>query len=230
MSRTLNDVIRIMRLAIGRRNENDPDSTDAVLTQYINDVRRTEMGSDVHLFEVADTLIFDVDASVTDGVYTWNDVGASTDFINVRPTGHIAQTDQGDEATSWQEIDVCQDPLTFYNRWGIRNTDILTAGFPTQLLYYGNEIVVRTIPDQSYTIHLYGYKLLEDFSSTGNPDIEHDWWLRYLAYAAARAYSVDYMVSPQKMEIIRQEYRRQKKNMLERTHNQIKYERTAPRF
>ena len=50
MTRELSDVRRIMRLAIGRRNENDPDSGDVVLNQYINDFYSLTMPNDTKLF------------------------------------------------------------------------------------------------------------------------------------------------------------------------------------
>ena len=36
-SRLVSDVLRIFRIAIGRRNENDPDSRDDTLLSYLND-------------------------------------------------------------------------------------------------------------------------------------------------------------------------------------------------
>ena len=51
MAQFVSDCLRIMRLAIGRRNENDPDSSDTTLRKYLNDFVSLTMSDDVKLFE-----------------------------------------------------------------------------------------------------------------------------------------------------------------------------------
>ena len=80
--RHVSDCLRIMRLAIARRNANDPDSTDEVLFQYIQDFVALTMSDDLKIFEQFGTLIFTIDETNTSGVYTFNEVGADSNFVN----------------------------------------------------------------------------------------------------------------------------------------------------
>lgn len=180
MAQTLTDVLRIMRLAIGRRNANDSDSSDSTLTQYINDFINLTMTDDVKVFEQFGTLIFSIDETNTDGIVTLEDAGAEngTFFSNISIEGFITLTDPIDNSISWNRLEIYQDPGQFYDYWGVNNTEVLIAGYPTQMLYYGNEFVFRTIPNTGYTIYLYGYKIVPAFASTGDPALPHDYWLR----------------------------------------------------
>lgn len=229
-TRNLSDVLRIMRLAIGRRNENDPDSNDTTLTQYINDFYSLSMPNDTKLFEQFSTLEFTIDTSVTDGVYTFNDVGASNDFINISQEGFISLTSQPTDSASWNRLEIYQNPMQFYEKWGVNNEDVLIAGYPTDVLFYGNQLVFRTIPDTSYDVMIYGYVKNDDFSSDGDPELPYDWWLRYLAYGAAREYAADYRLDEQTQAQINREFNKQKNLQLTRAHNQIKLSRCQPRY
>ena len=230
MARNVSDILRIMRLAIGRRNENDPDSNDATLLNYINDFVSLTMSDDLKVFEQWGTLSFTIDQTITDGVYTFPSGDTSTDFVNIGSEAIISLTNPIDSSVSWNRLEIFQDPGEFYGYWGVNNTSLLIAGFPTQMLYHGNEFVFRTIPDTSYTINIYGYKKNTDFDSTGDPPIPFDHWLRYIAYGAAMDYAADFSIDPQRMQIIAKNFAKQRELMLTRTHNQIKISRALPRF
>ena len=232
MAQLLSDVIRIMRLAIGRRNENDTDSNDSTLTQYINDFINLTMTDDLKLFEQFGTLTFTIDETNTTGIVSLEDAGAEDGvfFSNISSEGFITLTDPPDESVSWNRLEIYQDPSIFYDIWGVNNTDILIAGYPTQMLYYGTEFVFRTIPDTEYTIILYGYKIASNLSSEGDPEIPFDYWLRYLAYGAARNYAADYRFAAEETARIEKNYSRERKLLLTRTHNQRKVSRSLPRF
>lgn len=229
MARDYEDVLRIFRLAIRRRNENDPDSDDNTLLQYINDFLSLEMANDSKLFENFGTLEFTIDETVTDGVYTFNDVGASQDFINIGLNAFISLTTQPTDSTSWNRLRIYQDPGRFFNRWGVNNTDILTQGYPTEMLFYGNEMTFRTIPEQSYDVMIFGYIKRDDVTQTTD-NLPFDYWLRYLAYGAARQYAADYGLSDITMANIERNFRKEKNQLLKRTHNQRKLSRALPRF
>lgn len=230
MTRTLDAVLDIMRRAIGRRNENDPDSSDTILYQYINDFFSLTMPNDTKLFESFSTLEFTIDETNTTGVYTFNDVGATEDFINISQEGFITLTDPQYGSISWNRLCIYQDPMQFYEYWGINNEDILIPGYPTDMLFYGNEMIFRTIPNVSYDVKIFGYTKNKDFDPVGDPDIPFDYWLRYIAYGAALDYSVDFRLEESTMAGIQKEFNKQKKYMLTRTHNQKKLSRCQPRF
>lgn len=229
MVRTVDNVLTIMRRAIGRRNRNDPDSTDAILLNYVNDFYSLEMCNDTKLFESFGTMEFEIDETVTDGVYTFNDLGINQKYINIVQEGFITLTSQAQGSTSWNELSIFQDPQRFFWRWGVNNTDVLTPGYPTEMLFYGNELTFRTIPDTSYTVIIYAYEQNADFVDE-NDNLPFDFWLRYVAYGAARQYCTDFRLSPETQQNIQREFNKQKKLVLTRTHNQAKKSRGAPNF
>ena len=229
MSRTVQNVIDIMRLAIGRRNQNDPDSNDATLISYLNDFVSLTMSDDVKLFEQFGTCSFEIDETNTTGVYTFNDVGASSDFVNISAEAYISLLDPEENSVSWNQLPIYQDPGEFFAIWGINNSEILIPGYPTALLYYGNELTFRTIPDQAYLVKIYGYKKSSDYASA-DVDIQFDYWLRYLAYGAALNYARDYRFAPEIKAELQKDFAHERQLMLTHTNNQIKQSRSFPRF
>ena len=230
MTQFVSDAIRIMRLALGRRNENDPDQNDTTLFRYLQDFINLTMSDDIKIFEQFGTLTFTIDETNTTGVYTFNDVGASSQFTNISSEGFISLTDPPAGSISWNKLWIYQDPGQFYAEWGINNTDVLIPGYPTEMLYYGTEMVFRTIPNTSYQVQIYGYKVIPEFSEDGDPALPHDYWLRYLAYGAAKEYATDYRYEDAAQAKIDKGFARQRKLLLTRTHNQIKQSRAYPRF
>ena len=231
MARFVSDVKRIMRLAIGRRNENDPDSSDSTLMQYIQDAIHLTMSDDLKIFEQFGTKTFEIDETNTTGVYSFDDVDDNGNlFTNLSAEAFITLTDPPEGSVSWNPLLIYQDPGQFYGYWGVNNTDILIPGYPTDMLYYGTEMVFRTIPDQAYTVMIYGYKVVPEFSSEGDPALPHDYWLRYLAYLAAKNYASDYRYESNDIARIDKSYQRERKLLLTRTHSQITKQRAFPRF
>ncbi len=240
MTRYVSDILRTLRLAIARRNENDPDSSDETLMQYINDFYTLTMSDDVKLFEQFGTLTFNIDENNTSGVYQFPDaaLGNSFEFINISSEALISLTDPVNNSVSWNQLYVFQDPGQFFYYWGINNDEVLIPGFPTQMLYYGNEFTFRTIPNTLYTVKIYGYKKNLDFppfnpdlpENIGNPELKFEYWMRYLAYGAALNYARDYKFSPESRNQIQTDFNHERKQLLTRTHNQIKISRAYPRF
>jgi len=227
-----------MRLAIARRNENDPDSNDQTLMQYINDFYSLTMSDDVKLFEQFGTLVFNIDETSTTGVYTFpqENLGNSFEFVNISSEALISLTDPIDNSVSWNQLYVYQDPGEFFLKWGINNDEVLIPGFPTEMLYYSNEFTFRTIPNTEYTVKIYGYKKNLDFpqfeedNDEGNPEIPFDYWMRYIAYGAALNYARDYKFTSESRTQLQADFMHERKQLLTRTHNQIKISRAFPRF
>ncbi len=226
----VSDCLRTMRLALSRRNENDPDSNDSTFRRYLQDFITLTMSDDLKIFEQFGTLSFIIDESNTTGVYNFNDVGASSDFTNISQEGFISLLDPPAGSISWNQLWIYQNPGQFYAEWGINNTDVLIPGYPTEMLYYGQEMVFRTIPNTSYLVEIYGYKIVPAFSDEGDDPLPSDYWMRYLAYGAARDYAADYRFNEQSIARIERTFYRQKSLLLTRTHNQIKQSRCVPRF
>ena len=230
VQRKVSDCMRIMRLAIARRNENDPDSSDSTLFQYIQDFVSLTMSDDLKIFEQFGTLIFTIDQTNTSGVYTFNDVGATHQFVNISQEAFISLTDPPNNSVSWNQLYIYQDPGEFFYIWGVNNDEVLIPGYPTMMLYYGNEMTFRTIPNTSYQVRIYGYKEVPEFSNEGDPALPFAYWMRYIAYGAALNYARDYKFEQSNRQQIQADFNHEKKQLLTRTHNQIKQQRAFPRF
>ncbi len=229
MVRFVQDALDIMRVALGRRNENDPDSSDDLFFRYLNDFVSLAMPNDTKLFESFGTLSFIIDETNTTGVYTFNDVGADFEFMNISQEAYISLLDPVNNSVSWNYLPIYQDPGEFFAIWGINNDEILIPGYPTTLLYYGNELTFRTIPQTSYLVKIYGYKKNADYP---NPDVplDFDYWLRYVAYGAAVNYARDYRYEAASRSLIEATFKSERKLQLTHTHNQVKMARSMPRF
>lgn len=221
-----------MRLAIARRNVNDDDSSDETLMNYINDFYSLTMSDDVKLFEQFGTMTFTIDETNTTGVYQFPSatLGNSFEFVNISCEALISLTDPVNNSVSWNQLYVYQDPGEFFYYWGINNDEVLIPGFPTQMLYYGSEFTFRTIPNTSYTVKIYGYKQNLDFSTDGDQELTFPYWMRYIAYGAALNYARDYSFDQAKRAQLQADFSHERKQLLTRTHNQIKISRALPRF
>lgn len=228
-TRLVSDALDIMRRALGRRNSNDPDASDSILLRYLNDFVSLTQPNDTKLFESFGTLSFTIDESNTTGVYTFNDVGASFEFMNISQEAYISLLDPVNNSVSWNQLPIFQDPGEFYAIWGINNDEILIPGYPTNLLYYGNDLVFRTIPQTAYLIKIYGYKKNIDYPSP-NVDLDFDYWLRYQAYGGCVNYARDFRYDERALALIEKTFASERKQMLTHTHNQIKMSRAMPRF
>lgn len=229
MSRDISDVLRIMRLAIGRRNELDPDSNDSTLLQYIKDFMSLTMSDEVKIVEQWRSFTMEIDETTTDGVFTFPGASTATNFVNIIPRAMISLLSPQGESVSWYSLWVYQDPEVFYEKWGINNEDILTTGQPTDMLYYGNEFIFRTIPDTDYLVKFYGYQSVTEPSST-TEELPFDYWLRFIAYGAAMEYASDYRLGEGTVRSIEKGFKKARKQLLTRTHNQTKTRRCQPRF
>lgn len=224
MSRNITDTISIMRLAIGRRNPYDSDSTDTVLLQKINDFMELTMSDEFKIQEKWSTYEVSIDETLTDGVYEI----ADGSFVNLSGQVMISRAEPVGESTDWFALKLYQDPGDFYSYWGINNEDNLIIGTPTEVLYYDNKFVFRTIPDDSYIVHFYAYIPISAVSLDST--LPFAYWMRLIAYGAARQYAADYRLNAETTANIERNYSKEKRLLLTRMHNKIKYQRGIPRF
>lgn len=229
MTQSITDVLRVMRLAIGRRNLNDPDSNNATLFRYVQDFMELTMADEFKLHEQWNTLEITIDATTTDGVYLFPDSSTSEVFATIDPNALITLSSPAGSSVSWQPLRVVQEPDTFYRYWGINNEDVLVTGTPTEVLYYGKQLVFRTIPNDTFDVQFFGYKYVDRPGETTD-DLPFDYWMRFVAYGAAKAYAADYRLDPEAVNNIERNYRRERNLLMSRVHDQIKSERCVPRF
>ncbi len=227
--RFVQDALDLMSIALGRRNSNDPDSDNKRFLYYLNNFVSLSMPNDTKLFESFGTLQFDIDETNTSGIYTFNDVGADFQFMNISQEAYISLRDPIDNSVSWNYLPIYQDPGEFYAIWGINNDEILIPGYPTGMLYYGDQLVFRTIPNTAYQVRIYGYKKNENYPSPDVP-LQYDYWLRYVAYGASVDYARDYRYEASARSLIESTFKSERKLQLTHTHNQIKMSRCMPQF
>lgn len=230
-TKTFQDSLDIMRRSLGRKNANDPQSSDSLMLTYLSDFAEFTMSDDVKVFENFSTLTFTIDETVDDGVYSLSDVASQggIDFVNLSQEAFISILSPQGSSVSWNWLPIYQDPGQFFSYWGINNEDILIPGYPTQMLYYGNNLTFRTVPEQSYQVQIYGYRQNADVPAA-DTNLPQNYWVRYLALGAAANYARDFRYEPQQLAMIEKSYARERKLLLTRTHNQIKMSRAKPRF
>ena len=228
-SRLVSDVLNIMRRAIMRRNTNNSDTNDAMLLSYLNDFVSLKAPNDMRIVEDFGTLSFTIDDTTTDGVYTFNDVGASSDFMTISNEAFISLLDPVSESYSWQPLEIYRDPGEFFSYWGINNEDVITTGYPSEMLFYGNEMTFRTIPDDEYIVKIYGYKKRNNFDSTSE-QIPYDYLLRYWAYGAALDYARDFNYSADKLAMLERIFRSEKNNIMFDIHKNVQMKGNNPSF
>ena len=187
------------------------------------------MSDEFKLFEQFRTMEFEIDETTTDGIYTFPSTDTSNAFVNLTNQALISLKDPEGSSVSWFPLDLVQDPGAFWMRWGINNEDILVTGQPTEVLYHGNQLVFRTIPDDSYIVQFFGYREIDQPTSTTD-ELPYDYWLRFIAYGSCKAYAADYRLQENTVANIERNYKRERNLLSKRTHNQVKIQRGVPRF
>src|SRR5690606_40768791 len=71
----------------------------------------------------------------------WSSDVCSSD-LNISIEAFISFLDPVDNSTSWNSLQIYENPGEFYSIWGINNTEILVRGYPTMMLYYGTEFEI----------------------------------------------------------------------------------------
>ena len=82
------------------------------------------MPHDVKLFERHGTLVFSIDETTETGIYDFPE----DTFTNISMEAFISFLNPIDNSTSWNQLEIYQDPGEFYSIWGINNTEILVRG------------------------------------------------------------------------------------------------------
>lgn len=144
---SLADIQTEIRKLAGRPSTSNP--TDAQLNERIDRYIRFKLPAEVK-FQLQRRFY---NLTVTDGTgsYTF-----PADFQSFESLAFV-----GDDP-----MEVFFDPTIFWNRWLIDSTE--TESKPQDLLIYDNDIVVRPVPDQSYTIRILGNKRLDEFTSAAD--------------------------------------------------------------
>lgn len=221
---TAQTVLDIMRKVIGQRDASAPDATDEILLQYVNQFIQLNLPQDVKLFDKWTWYEFDTTAD--DFEYDFNPDGDGDVFVNLRPPAY--SNDSSGTAKNSILMYWFQSPELFYEKWGyITTLADLDKGQPTDILFWNNQLVVRPVPDDVYTITIKGYKKDEDLAVGDN--LSQDYMYRYIAYGTARDYLRDFL-DIDTLAQIEPAYQEYKMLVLNRTASQNVTQIKVPRF
>lgn len=223
-------VIKIMRDTTGRVDAQDPQFTDAIMTDYLNQFIQIEHPQEVRLFQNQTWWDFTITDSSPDPYPVDLDaLGYST----INAPAYISYTNPALNPNTfplfWYE-----SPKDFYAIWPWKN--IYTPQQPQSVLYYNNTLTFRGPPDQSYDVRIAAYRI--DYSFEGgtitNPNsilanVPVAYLTRYFAYGAALNILSDYGEMDRYAEVF-QIYRRYRGQVLARTWDQLSSQRTGPTF
>lgn len=217
MSKTVADVLPIMRNVTGREDSSDPAFSDSVMIGYINDFYQLIMGQEVQLFDeegwyefntIADQSVYPVNMNVNEATSIYRNVLLNPCYVD----GFQAE--------------LTLSPQTFFAKWPETQTYQPTR--PSYLLYYDNEITLRSPPDKEYLVKIMAYKVNHELTQQGSV-IEQDYWWRYIAYGASIDLLNDYNESERVAEVM-PAFMRYKNIMTARTMKQLSNQRTWPCF
>lgn len=227
-------VLQIMRKVIGQRDASAPDATDDILLEYINEFIQLNMPQDVKLLD--NWTFYEFNTVANDYDYDFGADANGVTYSIVRPPAYSinnASATQNSLKMYWH-----QSPERFYNIWGyITDTDDLTTGQPTDILFYENQFVLRPVPDAVYTIKMRAYKTNQtmeggdSLQDGGNPigNFTWDYTYRYIAYGSARDYLRDFL-DTETLAQIEPAYQEYRELMLSRTAAQNLSKIKTPRF
>lgn len=218
MAKSAADLILILRNVTGRVDASDPQFTDDIMLQYLQDFIQLEATQDVRLFKN----------------YTWWEFNLGPTDLNPYPVvleniitvdNHQGVSTIGSYAYAngfvvyWYE-----DPATFYQIWP--ETQTYQPQRPTYVLYYNNELTFRGPPDQEYLIKIQAYQL--EYQIT-NGTLQADYLFRYICYGAALDIFSDYGEMDKWNEIV-PAFRRYRALVYSRTVSQYQSQRPYPEF
>lgn len=219
MTKTANDIIQIVRNVTGRVDNTDPQFTDSIILQYINDFYLLEMGQELRLKEQRTWWEFGIDEFSPNpfpvDLQNPADQPDGVQYTTIGPLVYI----NGFECT-WYE-----DPAQFYWRWP--ETQVYQPQRPIDVLYYNNELTFRGPPNESYVVKINAYQVEIEMPIDGN--ISHDYLWRYVAYGASLDIFNDY--GEQDMaQRIQPKFLDYKAKVYARTYQQQMNQRSTPRF
>lgn len=223
MAKTAADLILILRNVTGRVDASDPQFTDPIMLQYLQDFIQLQSTQDIRIFKnktwyefnygPADPNPFNV--NLQEIVLINGNVGASTLEPPAYADGFYV---------FWY-----QDPAEFYRIWP--ETQTYTPQRPTYVLYYNNELTFRGPPDKDYLIKIAAYQVEVQITNglLGTDTQGMDYLYRYICYGTALDIFSDFGEMDKWQEIF-PAYQRYRALVYSRTYSQYQNQRPSPEF
>ncbi len=204
---SLEDIRQEVRKLAGRPSTSNPSNSD--LNKRTNRFIQYKLPAELKL---QDDLTF-WEFETVSGTGTQ---ASSTSFHTLVPLAYVDD----------DPMEVFVDPGIFYNRWLIDSTE--TNSKPQDILIMNQEVVIRPIPDDAYTIRILGYERPSALGAdAGTPDWES------LGELVAYGTAIDLLVSSgeyQKADALKTYYDRIKAFAQDKAAQLFAHTRSIPRF
>ncbi len=218
MAKSIGDLITIVRNITGRIDASDPQFTDQIMTQFIQDFIQLQATQDVRLFKNRTWYEFNLTSAdvnpipivLQDLVLVDGQVGAST----IGPLCYA----------NGFKVFWFQDPGEFYAIWP--ETQTYQPQRPTYVLYYNNELTFRGPPDTTYLIKIEAYQVEIQMTNEG---LNEDYLYRYICYGTALDIFSDYGEMDRWRDIF-PAFTRYRALVYGRTYCQMQNQRPSPEF
>jgi hypothetical protein len=218
MAKTAADLILILRNITGRVDASDPQFTDAIMLQYLQDFIQLQSTQDIRIFKNKTWYEFNLSPTDPD---PYPVVLQNLVLVN----GHIgASTIEPPCYADGFFVFWYQDPQDFYRIWP--ETQTFQPQRPTYVLYYNNELTFRGPPDKTYLIKMAAYQVEVEIT---NGLLDTDYLYRYICYGTALDIFSDFG-EMDKCRDIYQAYTRYRALVYSRTHSQYQNQRPSPEF
>lgn len=225
MAKSVGDLILILRNVTGRVDASDPQFTNEIMLQYLQDFIQLQATQDIRIFKNK----------------TWWEFNLSPSDLNPYPVnlqeivlvkGNVgASTIEGPCYADGFPVFWYQDPREFYGLWP--ETQTYQPQRPTNVLYYNNELTFRGPPDKNYLIKIAAYQVELQLTNEGyNPayqGLQQDYIYRYACYGAALDIFSDFGEMDKWREVY-PAYQRYRALVYSRTYSQYQNQRPSPEF
>lgn len=218
MAKSGQDLITILRNITGRVDKTDPQFTDEIMLQFLQDFIQLQSTQDIRIFKNK----------------TWYEFSFGPTDPNPYPVNlqNIILVNGNQGASTIEPpcyadgffVFWYQSPQEFYQIWP--ETQTYTPQRPTYVLYYNNELTFRGPPDKNYLIKMEAYQVEIQIT---NDVLNQDYLYRYICYGAALDIFSDYGEMDKWREIF-PAYQRYRALVYGRTNCQYQNQRPAPEF
>lgn len=213
------DLILILRNVTGRVDNTDPQFTDAIMTQYLQNFINLSSTQEIRLFKNYTWWEFEFGPN-EDNPYSFDleSIILSNGNTGASTIGPLCYA--GGFPVVWHE-----SPKEFYALWPESQTTFAEQR-PTHVLYYNNSLTFRGPPDIVYDIKIQAYSLEIQLTTSG---LQADYLYRYVAYGAALDIFSDFGELDRWNEIF-PVFRRYRSLVYSRTNSQYQNQRPSPEF
>lgn len=219
MAKSAADLILILRNVTGRVDASDPQFTDSIMLQYLQDFIQLQSTQDIRIFKNKTWYEFILDPATSPDPYPVNlqtiplidgQIGAST----IEPPCYADGF-----PVFWY-----QSPAEFYQIWP--ETQTYQPQRPTYVLYYNNELTFRGPPNKDYLIKMAAYQV--EIQITDGV-LNQDYLYRYICYGTALDIFSDFGEMDKWREVF-PAFQRYRALVYSRTYSQYQNQRPSPEF